>query len=49
MDEDQTSMQSLLMDTDKDELTITPIDTGGNLKLYEVKRVPLHFCPILRK
>ena len=33
MDDDQTLMQSLLMDTDKDELTITPIDTGGNVNL----------------
>ena len=33
MNEDQTLMQTLLMDTNKDELTITPTDTKGNLKL----------------
>ena len=33
MDEDQTLMQTLLMDTDKDELITTPIHTGGNLNL----------------
>ena len=33
MNEDQTLMQTLLMDTGEDELTITRIDTGGNLNL----------------
>ena len=33
MDEDQTLMQIPLMDTDKDELTITLIDTRGNFNL----------------
>ena len=33
MDKDQTLMQSLLMDTDEDELTITLIDNRGNLNL----------------
>ena len=33
IDEDQTLMQTLLMDTDQDEPTITPIDTRGNLNL----------------
>ena len=33
MDKDQTSMQTPLMDTDDDKLTIAPIDTGGNLNL----------------
>ena len=33
MDKDHTSMQTPLMDTDEDKLTITLIDTGGNLNL----------------
>ena len=33
MDEDQTLMQTPLMDTDEDKMTITPIDTRGNLNL----------------
>ena len=33
MNEDQTLLQTLLMDIDKDEMTITPMDTGGNLNL----------------
>ena len=33
MDEDQTIMQTSLMDTDEDELTITPMDTRENLNL----------------
>ena len=33
MDEDQTIMQTSLMDTDEDELNITPMDTRGNLNL----------------
>ena len=33
MDEDQTLVQTLLMDTDKDELTVTPVDTRENLNL----------------
>ena len=33
MDEDQTLMQSPLMDTDEDEWTIPLIDNRGNLNL----------------
>ena len=33
MDQDQTLMQTLLMYTDEDELTIAPVDTTGNLNL----------------
>ena len=33
MDKDQTLMQTPLMDTDKDQLTIMLIDTRGNLNL----------------
>ena len=33
MDKNQTLIQTSLMDTDKDELTITPTDTRGNLNL----------------
>ena len=33
MDEDQTLVQTLLMDTDEDELNITLVDTKGNLNL----------------
>ena len=33
MDKDQTLVQTLLMDTDKDEPTITLVDTRGNLNL----------------
>ena len=33
MDEDQTILQSPLMDTDQDEQTITPVETRDNLKL----------------
>ena len=49
MDDNQTLMQTLLMDTDEDELTVTLIDTGGNLNLQEIKMVLPHFCPFLRK
>ena len=44
MEEDQTLVQTSLMDTDKDDLTITPVDTRGNLNLQEVKMVLLHFA-----
>ena len=33
MDEDQTILQTLLMDTDQDEQTITPVETSDNLNL----------------
>ena len=33
MDENETLMQTSLMDTDEDELTIAPVDTRGNLNL----------------
>ena len=33
MHEDQTLIQTSLMDTDKYELTITPVDTRENLNL----------------
>ena len=33
MNEDQTLMQTPLMDTDEDEPTIIPIDTRGNFNL----------------
>ena len=33
INEDQTLIQTLLMDRDKDELTITPVDTRENLNL----------------
>ena len=33
MDEDQTLIQTLLMDMDEDEPTITLVDTRGNLNL----------------
>ena len=33
MDEDQTILQTPLMDTDQDEQTITPIETSDNLNL----------------
>ena len=33
MDEDQMLVQTLQMDSDEDEQTITLIDTGGNSKL----------------
>ena len=31
MDEDQTILQTALMDTDEDEMTITPMETRDNL------------------
>ena len=33
MDEDQTILQTPLMDTDQDEQTITPVETSDNLNL----------------
>ena len=33
MDEDQTILQTPLMDTDQDEQTITPVETNDNLNL----------------
>ena len=33
MDEDQTIVQSPLMDTDPDEQTMTPVETRDNLNL----------------
>ena len=33
MDEDQALVQTLLMDTDEDEPTMTVVDTRGNLNL----------------
>ena len=33
MDKDQTILQTPLMDTDKDEQTITPVETRDNLNL----------------
>ena len=33
MDEDQTLVQTSLMDTDEDELTVTSVDIRGNLNL----------------
>ena len=33
MDEHQTLMETLLMDTDEDEPTITLVDTRGNLNI----------------
>ena len=33
MDEDQTILQSPLMDTDKDEQTVTPVETRDSLNL----------------
>ena len=33
MDEDQTILQSPLMDIDQDEQTITPVETRDNLNL----------------
>ena len=33
MDEDQTILQTPLMDTDEDEQTITPVETRDNLNL----------------
>ena len=33
MDKDQTILQTPLMDTDEDELTITPVETRDNLNL----------------
>ena len=45
MDEDQTLMQTLLLDTDKDEMTITLIDTKGNLNLIRGKNDSAAFLP----
>ena len=33
MDEDQTILQTSLMDTDEEELTVTPTEARDNLKL----------------
>ena len=33
MNEDQTILQTPLMDTDEDKLTITPVETRDNLNL----------------
>ena len=33
MDKDQTILQTPLMDTEKDELAITPVETRDNLNL----------------
>ena len=44
MDDDQTILQTPLMDTDKGPLTITQMEAGDNLNLREVKMVLLHFC-----
>ena len=48
MDEDQTILQTPLMGTDKEPLTITPAEARDNLNLQEVKMVPLHFCLSVR-
>ena len=44
MIEDQTLMQSPLMDTDEDELTVTLIDNRGNFKLIRGKSGPHTFA-----
>ena len=49
MDEDQTLLQTLMMDTDEDEQIIIPTDTGGDLNLKEVKMVLPHLFPSLRR
>ena len=44
MDEDQTILQTPLMDIDQDEQTAIPVETRDNLNLYGVKMIPPHFC-----
>ena len=48
MDKDQTVLQTSLMDTDEEELTVTLMEARDNLNLYKVKMVPLHFCSFVR-
>ena len=48
IDEDQTILQTPLMDTDKGQLTITLMEARDNLNLCEVKMVQLHFCLSVR-
>ena len=48
MDKDQTVLQATLMDTDEEQLTITPTEAMDNLNLQEVKMVLPHFCLFVR-
>ena len=48
MDEDQTILQTPLMNTGEEQLTITLMEARDNLNLQEVKIVSLHFCLSVR-
>ena len=45
MDEDQTILQTPLMDIDQDGQTISQVETRDNLNLQRVRMVPPYFCP----
>ena len=49
MDEDQTILQTPLMDTDEDKQTITPVETLGQLKLVNGKDDSATFLPFSQK
>ena len=46
MDEDQTVLQTPLMDIDQDGQTISPVETRDNLKLTKGKNGPTTFLPL---
>ena len=48
MDEDQTILQTPLMDTEEDKMTKTLIGTRDNLNLQEVKMGLPHSCPSVK-
>ena len=44
MDEDQTLLQTPLIDVDQVGQGVSPTETRHNLNLYRVRMVPPHFC-----
>ena len=44
MDEDQTILQTPLLDIAQNGQTIGPVEIRDNLNLERVKMIPPHFC-----
>ena len=49
MEKDQVLIQTSLMDTDKDEPSITPIDTTGKFKLIRGENGSAAFLPFSQR